>query len=696
MSRKILRGVTWLATTALVLGSAHGQAKWVGDRGAMEGELSTKDVQSSSPWVPYVIDSPSGPGRVHAKVDLRYRLWRLTGEPVWSFEPRYEFGAIELGSNSIRRDDSLEDEALIAENLPNGSINLRVSRELFETIRMRELHVVARFTQSAGISTSIFYNAWISAVFDRPGKWGWDVPASPAWKETFTTQGDPLEEGEELQQWIDGEEAKACWARLEKAWKSEQTPALEYLRCYRMKLDLSNFWMRVEAQQPGVTRPFFNRMIRGESFEQAAQRNALEYQIQSLLNGVSREVAASRATTGGPRATASLERRLAITEQAFLLLDGDAPAYLVESFEAAKRQLTGDVLDERMRHLSESWKKEVEEVEILLEPATLEELEQLGASIEAEGEDVPPATRRRWESLQSLQSGFRGTVVAEWTGPALPASAQRSGMVGYIRLSELGTGPNGRALALFSWEDEYAHDDGHFGYILVDATTGEELHRDLMGDHDRAVLFGEAEFVAHLHGSYYNDSYTLRELWHVDSRRMLITPWEDQLVMTWDTRRAILMDRRNEGHVEAWDYISGERTWRTTALSTMFGHSESAARFDSTGDWVIIRGDGDHAGAVLDAATGELLFMAHSYEAGVRERFGKEFSADELEQETYRLKGFDPSQVVVFPEIPAGYSTDSHDYRWSANGDAFLCIKPGTERSREDSQRGSLRYQLLN
>lgn len=695
MRHKFQRRVACLAVMVLAIGSVHGQAKWVGDRGAMEGELHTKAVQSSSPWVTYSVDSPSGPGRVRAKIDLRYRLWRLTGEPVWSYEPRYEFGTIELGSNSIVRDDSLEGEALIAEMMPEGSIHLRVSRELFESIRIRDLHVVARFTHFSltGISEPIYHNAWISAVFARPGEWAWDVPASPAWDETFTTEGDPLEQGQEIQQWVDGKEAKACWTRLENAWRGQKTPALEYLRCYRMKLDLSNFWMRVEAQQPGVTRPFFNRIVPGESFEQAAQRNALEYQIQSLLNGVSKEVEASRTSSGGPRATAKLKRRLEITEQAFLLFKGDPPAHMIESLETAKRQLTGDLLDEGMRILSESWKAGAEESEILLNTGTLEDLERLGASIDAAGAEVPPATRRRWESLQSLQSGFRGTVVAEWTGPALPAQAYSSGgSIGYIRLSQLSTGPNGRTLALFAWEAEYAHDEGHYGYILVDATTGEELHRDLHGDggEDDVALFGEAEFVAELHGSgYYEDVYKLYGLWHVDSKRMLSTPWKDNshlFVVAWDTRRAFLMDRKNDGHIEAWDYTTGDRLWKSTELSSSFDYNRTTLRFGSNKDWILAREtEFDSHSAVLDVSTGNLLFEWRK----------KRATNDELEQEAYRVKGTDPSPAFVLPQLPAGYAYESWSSRWSADGDAFICVKPGTVVRNEASMKGSLRYQLL-
>lgn len=683
------RSTVNLAVMTLAVSAVHGQAKWVGDRGAMEGELRTKAVQSSSPWVNYSIDGPTGTGQVSAKIDLRYRLWRLTGEPVWSYEPRYELGTIQLGGNSIVQDKSLEGESLIAEMAPEGSVHLRVSRELFESIRIRDLHVVARFTQLAGISDSIYHNAWVSAVFARPGEWAWDVPASPAWDQAFTTQANPLKEGEEIQQWVDDKEAKACWARLEKAWRSQQTPPLEYLRCYRMQLDLSNFWWRVEAQQPGATRPFFRRYLPGETAEQADQRNALEYQMQTLLNGVSRELATWHPGTSHPQASAKLERRLQITEQAFVLLGDNPSAHLVESLEIAKGRWAGDSLDENMRGIAESWKAEVDEVEILLTPSKLEELEHLGAAIEAGGTEISPATRRRWESLQSLKSGFRGTVVAEWTGPALPAEAQQSGMVGRIRLRQLSTSPNGRALALFVWETEYSHEEGDYGYILVDANTGEEIHRALHGrrDEDDVAIFGEAEFVARLHGDYSSNSFLLWDLLHVDSMRTLKTAWEGLYVLAWDTSRVFLMDRKNRGRIEAWDYTTGQRLWRNSDLLTTFNYASTSLIFDATREWLLAREtEYNRQGAVLNASTGKLLFQWENK---------KYVKHEDLAQETYRLESIDPSHVTAHPQLPDGYSADHWLNRWSANGDAFLCVKPGAEVSPEEAQRGSLRYQLL-
>ncbi len=175
------------------------------------------------------------------------------------------------------------------------------------------MHFSARFTQLDSANSVLFKNGWASGVFERQGKWGWDVPASPDWKKTFTTQGKPLAEGDEIRHWSSKEHAVAFWSKLENAWKATRKEPLEYLRCYRLKLDLSSLYAQIEKISPGITRPLFDRMLPGETAEQAVDRNAIEYQIQSMLNG------ATRALEGLDQGQSSdaLVRRIAITEKSF-------------------------------------------------------------------------------------------------------------------------------------------------------------------------------------------------------------------------------------------------------------------------------------------------------------------------------------------------------------------------------------------
>ncbi|RDD63131.1 DUF1566 domain-containing protein [Ferruginivarius sediminum] len=140
---------------------------------------------------------------------LKYRLWVLVGEPVWAFVGK----APRLARINLTAEDGVIPFLTIAArgNLPDGTVHwnghdhVTVSRDLMDMARIYDFsfqavlrrdalnRLPAALRQGKPEADTIFddvsiYRAY-QGLLGQPGEWGWTVPGSPDWGETFTRRG---------------------------------------------------------------------------------------------------------------------------------------------------------------------------------------------------------------------------------------------------------------------------------------------------------------------------------------------------------------------------------------------------------------------------------------------------------------------------------------------------------------------------
>ncbi|MHC5020856.1 MAG: hypothetical protein ACYTGX_12240 [Planctomycetota bacterium] len=355
----------------------------------------------------------------HGKIEVRYRMWRLVGEPVFVFEPRYQLdpqkGIAWDWAHKILVRTSAPPRTVEATDVVNGTARyLTVSQDLWDLIRIRSFGMTFAVNTRTGIGgrpgvpVTVAIHQGLTAVMSGPEKWGWDVPGSPSWAKTFSSRGSPLKAKGTLgaDEWLPKDKAERLWKLLWERWKTTKTAPLDSVAFSRVEFDFSRFFSEVEKILPGASDPLFRSPQRlGEPDEAFQERTALERQARAMLRGIDRELEWIQAGGGAAEPSAALTRRLALTERVLKLLPSDAPPDLVAQLARAKRHVASAAADARIRSLATKvgrWVSTNAPGEQL--PADLaKEFDRLATLLDAPGVRFSSAVRERWERLARLR-----------------------------------------------------------------------------------------------------------------------------------------------------------------------------------------------------------------------------------------------------------------------------------------------------
>lgn len=191
---------------------------------------------------------------------VRYNLFKLMGEPVWTFEFKYKIDAVSVGTGlktfRITGGATAKPSLLTGFGVPVLSVN----PDLWNRIRLssdfgfRLYHMGNTVADSADKSVSI--QKQNPGILGRPGEWGWDVPGSPDWSRVFVS--DSFGNSVNWLEWdyLGAEAAKGCWKIM-----CKEGPAYwKYLMFHDLKLDLADFFEELKKSNPQAAEYLLKRL----------------------------------------------------------------------------------------------------------------------------------------------------------------------------------------------------------------------------------------------------------------------------------------------------------------------------------------------------------------------------------------------------------------------------------------------------
>lgn len=294
--------------------------------------------------------------------EMRLALWPLVGEPV----EHYEFRMPRLDSLTFRADagyaNIIEISSVGDGQGPNyishygdGVVIVLVSQDVLdkieyvdfsfsiETHRLDELPdefysgygYVDDRRRDISHSNHVYIHSRNPGVLARPGKWGWDVPGSPAWGNFLSPFGIPLGEDEyglPEDRRMEKDTAREAFRRM--LWHFH---ALKEELFVNNSFDIQN--LRVNASR--ILNFIYEH--RPETYAKIMEREHVagkDAHMTSLMSGLTRAYADARDDQGIIRTSADLARRIASIDQAFAAFEADIGDDVKHEWRDLRQQYT--------------------------------------------------------------------------------------------------------------------------------------------------------------------------------------------------------------------------------------------------------------------------------------------------------------------------------------------------------------------
>lgn len=257
------------------------------DQGEMSAVIASGEIASNSGSGSFTyrpgVQGSFQPTQDDPLMQLRYRIWTLVGEPVWEFTG----WAPRLASIKLRSDEGMPLLTILRQdNLPNGTVRWNeaaaqatVSADLMDLARIYDFSFKATvspscegafcpgrleklpatvrgdvFEADAELSSVSIYRSY-QGILGQPGEWGWGVPGSPSWDETFVWLGgsnsrpsfsrDSFKEG-----LLGREEAKEVMRRLLHAYQSNGREPVVHLEVGDFRLNIHDLMRAIRKAEP--------------------------------------------------------------------------------------------------------------------------------------------------------------------------------------------------------------------------------------------------------------------------------------------------------------------------------------------------------------------------------------------------------------------------------------------------------------
>ncbi len=421
MVRNTIRLVCAAALLSVLLAGGPAVAEQ-GERSAViaEGELASRVGSGSFSYRPGV------QGTFHAMageplIRLRYRLWTLVGEPVWAFTGR----APRLARIHLQTENNMP--LLTIErrpNLPGGTVRwnaaaglIQVSDDLMDLARIYDfaflaglnarsldqqlppalrqaspevvglLDPISIYEQWQGIS---IYRAY-QGILGQPGEWGWSVPGSPDWGETFTRRkvssgySVPFTRDSFKEQLLEPEPAKEAMRRLLHGYQSEGRAPLEGLMVGGFQVDINDLIRSIRKAEPEALHRLNGVHSKyDEQLSAIVEDYADELRRKGLIPALEREGEEIDAVVSRH------EQRLSDT--------------LIASWKAIRAEAPIDAANSRaeaqLRELGPAVSEHLSEGRLEFSPDLQQRLDQARAFFAAEP-NLGKAMKARWRTLES-------------------------------------------------------------------------------------------------------------------------------------------------------------------------------------------------------------------------------------------------------------------------------------------------------
>lgn len=362
-------------------------------------------------------------------LDLRYRIWTLVGEPVFTFVakgPRLDTIRLSDGHETlleIRALDSLDPDAVSW----NGDREVLVARNLMDAAFIYDFSFYAKLaataiaplpkayrvdestSRSRRFRTAAIYRRY-PGIVGRGGGWGWDVPGSPDWSRTFSYRSQislPFTTDSYDALLYDDQRAREIMRRLLYAYHVQDIAPIHILHTGAYRVSVSNLLHAIATAEPEAVYPLYGI------------RSPREQQLFHLVHAYRQ-----RARSDTDRA--DLARRHALVDRVMTSLEDQVPSSLRAAWQA---EAGGDEMDPRSQQV-------LQDVVDRLQPHLQGDDDAFGASLD----DL--ALQRQIETAK--------LHFAQARGPAASAAWQRiqdllelTGSQGQRRVWVIGTAATG-------------------------------------------------------------------------------------------------------------------------------------------------------------------------------------------------------------------------------------------------------------
>lgn len=333
-----------------------------------------------------------------SSLDLRYRIWTLVGEPVFTFVargPRLDKIRLSDGNGlllEITALDSLDQDAVrwhggtevfVARNLMDGAFIYDFSfHAILAATAIAPLPAVYRVGGDHGnrINGASIYRRYPGLV-GRGGDWGWDVPGSPDWSRTFSYRSSAPFTADSYDELLHDElRARAIMRRLLYAYHVKDIAPIQILNTGAYRVSVSSLLHAIAMAEPEAMYPLYGI------------RTPREQQLFKLVR-------AYRQRARSDTDTVDLARRRALIDRVMTSLEDQVPSTLRAAWEA---ETGGDEMDPRSQQV-------LQEVVDALQPHLQADDDALGASMDDR------ALQRRIETAKRHFAQSRGAAAnAAW------------------------------------------------------------------------------------------------------------------------------------------------------------------------------------------------------------------------------------------------------------------------------------------